>query len=137
MKVYFNLFVSIMGGIAAYFLGGLTMAIQALLIFMTVDYITGFMVAFVFQKSPKSDSGEMCIRDSYTYDETWKDIYEDEQQTLSNNILLYDKGGISQADLIKYWNPTFDDKKVEEKKAEINGEKEQKTNRSIEDMLGQ
>lgn len=57
MKVYFNLFVSIMGGIAAYFLGGLTMAIQALLIFMTVDYITGFMVAFVFQKSPKSDSG--------------------------------------------------------------------------------
>ncbi len=90
------------------------------------------------EETLKADALYYGVRsDLYTYDETWKDIYEDEQQTLSNNILLYDKGGISQADLIKYWNPTFDDKKVEEKKAEINGEKEQKTNRSIEDMLGQ
>lgn len=51
------MFISIIGGVTAYFLGGLTMAIQALLIFMAIDYITGFMVAFVFQKSPKSESG--------------------------------------------------------------------------------
>lgn len=57
MKMYFNMFISIIGGVTAYFLGGLTMAIQALLIFMAIDYITGFMVAFVFQKSPKSESG--------------------------------------------------------------------------------
>lgn len=40
-----------------YLLGGWDMALQTLLIFMAVDYITGLAVAGVFNKSTKSESG--------------------------------------------------------------------------------
>ena len=84
----------------------------------------------------KADGLYYGIReDLWSYDETWKDIYEDEQQTLQNNITMVNSGGQSQRDLIKYWFPTFTDEQVDEKLAEINAEKESSVNKGIEDML--
>lgn len=45
------------GGTISMALGGFDKMLQALLIFMLVDYITGLMVAFVFKNSPKTNSG--------------------------------------------------------------------------------
>lgn len=39
------------------FYGGWSDAMLTLIIFMTVDYITGLVLAFVFKKSPKTPSG--------------------------------------------------------------------------------
>lgn len=47
------------GAIAAYMLGGWDTALQTLLIFMAVDYITGLIVAGVFHKSGKSEGGAL------------------------------------------------------------------------------
>jgi len=43
-------------------LGGFDMTLQALMIFMAVDYITGIVVAAVFHKSGKSGSGALESR---------------------------------------------------------------------------
>ena len=76
------------------------------------------------------------IRDDlWSYDETWKDIYEDEQQTLQNNITMTESGGQTQHDLIKYWFPTLTDEQIDEKLAEINAEKEKGTMNSLAEML--
>ncbi len=88
------------------------------------------------EETLKADGLYYGIReDLWSYDETWKDIYEDEQQTLQNNITMTESGGQSQRDLIKYWFPTFTDEQIDEKLAEINAEKENGVNKSIEDML--
>ena len=88
------------------------------------------------EETLKADGLYYGIReDLWSYDETWKDIYEDEQQTLQNNITMVNSGGQSQRDLIKYWFPTFTDEQVDEKLAEINAEKENNVNKGIEDML--
>lgn len=73
--------------------------------------------------------------DLWSYDETWKDIYEDEQQTLENNITITNSGGQSQRDLVKYWFPTLTDEQIDEKLAQINAERESGTYRGIEDIL--
>lgn len=84
----------------------------------------------------KADAIYYGIReDLWEYDETWKDIYEDEQETLQNNITMTESGGQSQRDLIKYWFPTFTDKQIDEKLAEINSEKANSLQNSLEDML--
>ncbi len=84
----------------------------------------------------KADSLYYGIReDLWTYDEAWKDIYEDEQQTLQNNIAMTESGGQSRRDLIKYWFPTFNDDETDKKLAEINEEKSAGISRSLEDML--
>ena len=57
MKSTFSIFVGIIGSIITYFFGGWDMALQTLLIFMTIDYITGLIVAGVFKKSPKTRKG--------------------------------------------------------------------------------
>lgn len=49
------------GGIAALF-GGWTSAMTTLIIFMIIDYITGLIVAGVFKKSGKSESGALESR---------------------------------------------------------------------------
>lgn len=74
-------------------------------------------------------------REFWDYDETWKDIYEDEQQTLQNNLTVYQSGGQSQRDFIKYWFPTLDDKGIDDKIAEIKQEKADNTQKSLEDIL--
>lgn len=45
------------GSFLAGLLGGWTSALTTLLIFMAIDYGTGIIVAAVFHKSPKSDTG--------------------------------------------------------------------------------
>jgi len=47
----------IAGGFISTLLGGWDTALQTLVIFMTVDYITGLIVAGVFKKSKKTESG--------------------------------------------------------------------------------
>lgn len=47
------------GSTIAYLLGGFDEAIITLLIFMGIDYITGLLVAGVFHKSKKSESGAL------------------------------------------------------------------------------
>lgn len=74
-------------------------------------------------------------RDLWEYDEDFKDIYEDEQQTLSNLMSLYNTGAIELEDIIKYWFPTYSDEQVAEKIARINEAKANNVNKSIEDML--
>jgi toxin secretion/phage lysis holin len=49
--------VGIIGAAIAEFLGGWDSAVITLIIFMAVDYISGLVVAGVFQKSPKSENG--------------------------------------------------------------------------------
>jgi toxin secretion/phage lysis holin len=49
----------LIGGILAQALGGWDMALQTLIIFMAVDYITGLVVAGVFKKSTKTENGAL------------------------------------------------------------------------------
>lgn len=51
--------VGAVGTIVTYLLGGWNVALQTLLIFMAVDYITGLVVAGVFHKSAKSKGGAL------------------------------------------------------------------------------
>lgn len=51
--------VGILGGALANILGGWDMALETLLIFMAIDYATGLIVAGVFHKSRKSDTGAL------------------------------------------------------------------------------
>ena len=54
-------YVCIAAGVVGTFLvkalGGWDESLTALMVFMTIDYITGVMVAAVFQNSPKTESG--------------------------------------------------------------------------------
>ena len=52
----------IVGGAIASYLGGWDTALQTLIIFMALDYITGLIVAGVFHKSKKSESGALESR---------------------------------------------------------------------------
>ena len=50
------------GSIIASFFGGWTASLSTLLIFMMIDYLTGLIVAGVFHKSKKTDSGALESR---------------------------------------------------------------------------
>lgn len=52
----------LIGSFTAQLLGGWDMALQTLVIFMAVDYITGLIVAGVFKKSKKTANGAMESR---------------------------------------------------------------------------
>lgn len=49
----------VIGSVIANLLGGWDMALQTLVLFMSVDYITGLIVAGVFKNSEKSESGAL------------------------------------------------------------------------------
>lgn len=51
--------VGAIGGAIAWMFGGWTAAMTTLLIFMTVDFVTGLLVAGIFHKSQKSDNGAL------------------------------------------------------------------------------
>lgn len=57
VKFEFLAVIGVVGGFLAKLLGGWDVALSALILFMTIDYLTGFMVAAVFKKSPKSETG--------------------------------------------------------------------------------
>jgi len=48
-----------LGGVISYFFGAWDKYLDALIIFMGIDYVTGLIVAMCFHKSPKSTSGRL------------------------------------------------------------------------------
>ena len=62
MKDYFCTAVGVIGGAIASLYGGWDAALQTLIIFMAVDYVTGIIVAGVFHASPKSQTGALESR---------------------------------------------------------------------------
>lgn len=62
MKDYFCVAVGALGGVIASLFGGWDAALQTLIIFMAIDYITGLIVAGVFHASPKSKTGALESR---------------------------------------------------------------------------
>lgn len=59
MKEEICTIVGLIGSMVAWLLGGWNAPIQALLICMIIDYISGIMVAAVFHKSKKSENGAL------------------------------------------------------------------------------
>lgn len=57
LKINLLSVLGIIGSITANLLGGWDSALQTLILFMAVDYITGMIVAGVFKKSAKSETG--------------------------------------------------------------------------------
>ena len=54
--------VGVIGGFIAMAFGGWSDALVTLMIFMSVDYVTGLIVAGIFKKSKKSESGALESR---------------------------------------------------------------------------
>lgn len=74
-------------------------------------------------------------RDLWQYDETWTDIYDDEQQRLNNMLVLFENGAVEQIDLIKYWYPALTEDEAQEKLERINADRENNNQASLENML--
>ena len=74
-------------------------------------------------------------RDLWSYDETWTDIYDDEQKRLNNMLTMYSNGAAEQIDLIKYWFPTLSDDEAQEKLDRINESRKNNTQAVIENMM--
>ena len=62
MKDWFCIAVGALGSAIASLYGGWDAALQTLIIFMAVDYVTGLLVAGVFHASPKSQTGALESR---------------------------------------------------------------------------
>ena len=62
VKTIFYTAVCTVGGVLSALFGGLDMSFVTLLIFMGVDYVTGVIVAGVFHRSGKSESGSLESR---------------------------------------------------------------------------
>lgn len=68
MEKFKNLIIAVsagVGGLLSNYLGGVDNMLRALLLFMTVDYITGLIVALVFKNSPKTETGAASSKASY------------------------------------------------------------------------
>lgn len=59
MKNTLLVLIGAVGSVIANLLGGWDMALKTLILFMAVDYITGLVVAGVFHKSEKTESGAL------------------------------------------------------------------------------
>ena len=59
MKNAFCTTVGTVGTIIAGWFGGWDASLSTLLIFMAIDYVTGFIVAAVFNRSPKTENGKL------------------------------------------------------------------------------
>lgn len=62
MKEMICIAAGVLGSGFASLFGGWDAAIVTLLIFMAIDYVTGLMVAGIFQKSPKTEGGGLESR---------------------------------------------------------------------------
>lgn len=65
MKHYLLLVIGTITSIIVKLLGGWDSSIATLLIFMTIDFITGLIVAGVFHKSKKSEHGSLKSSESF------------------------------------------------------------------------
>lgn len=59
MKELCTTAIGIIGASIAYLFGGWDSSLSTLIIFMSLDYITGLLVAGVFQNSPKTSTGSL------------------------------------------------------------------------------
>jgi len=59
MKDGILIVIGAIGGFISYILGGWDTALTTLVIFMVIDYISGLMVAGIFKKSGKTESGSL------------------------------------------------------------------------------
>lgn len=57
--------VAVIGGFFSYFFGGWTMDLEVLVTLMAIDFITGLIVAGVFKKSKKTETGALNSRESF------------------------------------------------------------------------
>ncbi len=62
IRIIFSSTVGLLGAIVTTLLGGWSAGMATLVIFMAIDYISGLIVAGVFKKSKKSDSGALESR---------------------------------------------------------------------------
>ncbi len=62
IKIYFCTIIGVIGSFIANLFGGWTEDMGALVIFMAVDFLMGLIVAGVFHKSNKSDTGAISSR---------------------------------------------------------------------------
>lgn len=62
MKAGICTFVGVIGSFIASLFGGWTTGLTSLLIFMAIDYVSGFIVAGVFHKSKKTETGALQSR---------------------------------------------------------------------------
>lgn len=62
MKNFILTAVGMLGSLIASFFGGWTASLTTMVIFMGIDYVTGLIVAGVFHKSKKTDSGALESR---------------------------------------------------------------------------
>ena len=63
-----NTMLALIAGIGSIFsewLGGWDLFLKTLVVFMTVDYVSGIAVAFIFHKSDKTDSGGASSKECY------------------------------------------------------------------------
>lgn len=61
-KFAFNTAIGLVGGLLNTIFGGWTPALTTLIVFMAVDYISGLIVAGVFKKSKKTNTGALESR---------------------------------------------------------------------------
>lgn len=54
--------IGVIGGAVSYLFGGWDASLQALLLFMAADYITGLAAAALFRHSPKTESGGLSSK---------------------------------------------------------------------------
>lgn len=62
LRTVFTSIIGMLGAIITTLLGGWSQGMATLVIFMIVDYVTGLIVAGVFKKSKKSESGALESR---------------------------------------------------------------------------
>lgn len=59
MKLEFNIITGVLASAITYLFGGWSGALSTLILFMILDYVTGVIVAGIFHKSNKTDSGSL------------------------------------------------------------------------------
>lgn len=62
MKTYFCLTAGVVGSLIASLFGGWDTALQCLILFMAIDYFSGLVVAGIFHRSPKTETGTLESR---------------------------------------------------------------------------
>lgn len=62
MRGYFCTAAGLVGSLIASLFGGWDIALQCLVLFMAIDYISGLAVAGVFHRSPKTETGTLESR---------------------------------------------------------------------------
>lgn len=62
MRGYFCTAAGLIGSLIASLFGGWDIALQCLVLFMAIDYISGLAVAGVFHRSPKTETGTLESR---------------------------------------------------------------------------